>query len=353
MNLLLDNIIFSLQKVGGISIYWKELLKRVFLDPEINLNVISIDSCWNNFIFQELINEYPGIGNVKRIIPLVNNRYLPIMISHKEKTIFHSSYYRPIYYPKVKSVTTIHDFIYEKFDTGLKKHIHSLQKKLSIENSDVIICISENTRNDLLEIYPQYENKDIRVIYNGVSENYYKLPDQREGRPFLLVVGNRVGCKNFDIIIKSFKKDLYKNYLLKIVGKPLTDEERAKFGTVIDRVEVYSNVPEVELNKLYNSAFALIFPSTYEGFGIPVVEAMRAGCPVVTTTCSCMKEVGGDAALYMDSVDADSIITAVRRLENENIRYSAIERGLIHGRKFSWDSTYNQIKSLYQELNER
>lgn len=353
MRLILDNIIFQLQKVGGISIYWKEIIKRALHDTDIELQFIAAPDGIVNFIYNEIINEEPVIKDIERISPILNHRYLPIILPKiKTPFVYHSSYYRPIWNSKAKSVTTIHDFIYEKFDHGIKKDVHSLQKRLSVSNSDIVICISENTKKDLLDIYPQYKNKDIRVVYNGVSEGYYPIKSvDTIVEPYLLVVGNRVGCKNFDTTISAFVDKLSKDFKLKIVGKPLTEEEQLKFGPALSRVEVISNVPEKELNKLYNSAFALIFPSTYEGFGIPVIEAMKASCPVITTTCSCMKEVGGNAAVYMENVNAESIIKAVERLKKDCFRQETIDLGIKQSAKFSWDKTYASVKNIYDELN--
>lgn len=351
MKLLLDNIIFSLQKVGGISIYWKEIIKRAVNDPEIELFFISKPSDQNNFIYQELIAEEPLVVNIPTASTYINNRYLPLITHKRTFNIFHSSYYRPLYMPGVKKVVTIHDFIYEKFDKGLRKGIHSIQKTAAISNADIVVCISENTKTDLLTLYPKFSDKDIRVVYNGVSDGFHQLLSKDPKNPYLLVVGNRVGCKNFQTTIQAFRKELYKDFKLKIVGRSLSEEEIQLFEGSIDRVDVLSNVTEKKLNELYNGAFALVFPSTYEGFGIPVIESMKAGCPVITTTSSCMKEVGGNAAIYMERIDADSIIQAVDRLKETSFRNTAIKRGIEHSHKFSWNKTYTEIKDIYRELS--
>lgn len=257
MRILLDNIIFQLQKVGGISIYWKELITRLIKD-DVDLMFIPGKHEDRNFIYQELIKLIPNINNIPNWNPFINHRYIPIFkLYNNTRLIFHSSYYRPILGPNIKAITTIHDFIYEHFDNGLRKTIHTIQKKASIKNADIVICISENTKKDLLNFYPEFVNKDIRVIYNGVSESYYPLGNKfnviQQKKPYLLVVGNRVGCKNFEQTIIAFREYLHNKFRLIIVGKPLSDDEKLCFGETIEDVIVKSNVPENELNILYFS----------------------------------------------------------------------------------------------------
>lgn len=357
MQLLYDNIIFDLQKIGGISIYWKELIKHVMLDAEIELSFIQGKKQNQNFIYQTLVNDNPLINDIPHIRPFINNRYFPLIRLNKtSKVIFHSSYYRPFLDINSKKVVTVHDFIYEHFEKGLKKNVHAFQKKMALSNADIVICISENTKRDLISFYPKFKNKDIRVIYNGVSNNYFPIENLTHSgqfeRPYLLVVGNRVGCKNFKNTIEAYRNYLVADYDLKIVGKPLTEEEKRLLMGCHDHIEIMNNVSEEKLNLLYNDAYALIFPSTYEGFGIPIIEAMKAGCPVITTEESCIKEVAGNGGVYMESLDAKGIIEAINRLNNKSYRNDIIANGLRHSSQFSWDKTYINVKNIYSELND-
>jgi mannosyltransferase len=355
MRLLLDNIIFDLQKVGGISIYWSQILSRAVKDTDIEVTAIPGNNMGKNFTFAEMTHRFPEIAHIRQWMPAINNRYFPIIGKYNApKQIFHSSYYRPYYGANTKKVVTVHDFMYELFDSGLRKRVHSTQKRISIDNAEIIICISENTKADLLKLYPQFVNKDIRVIYNGVSDAFHILDNApyKAGRPYLLVVGNRVGCKNFGATMIAYSEYLYKYYDLVIVGKPLSENECKILGEHQKSIVVKNNVPEAELNYMYNNARALVFPSTYEGFGIPAVEAMKAGCPVITTTKSCMREVVGNAGVYMDSQDEYGIVNAVKRLENESFMKTTVQLGLQQSSKFSWDQTYNGVKKIYTELYE-
>lgn len=355
MKLLLDNIIFHLQKIGGISIYWKELLKRAISDSEVELQFISENREVDNYIYKELLSEVPELLNIPTIKSWINHRYLPLIpMKLQSNVIFHSSYYRALWNNKAKKVLTVHDFIYEHFDHGLKKSVHSFQKAVALLNADIVICISENTKQDLITLYPKFSEKDIRIIYNGVSNGYFPIKenklDKQNVRPYLLVVGNRVGCKNFGATMDAYINYLATDYDLIIVGKPLNEDERRTLKECLNQIKIMTGVSEDELNRLYNDAHALIFPSTYEGFGIPIIEAMKAGCPVITTKESCIKEVAGDGGVYMDSLDAKGIIDAVKRINNPQYRKERINSGLIHSSQFSWDKTYEKVKNIYREL---
>lgn len=350
VNLLVDNIIFEIQKIGGISIYWAELLRRLLSDSDFNLVFAGLPGNHNNYIFQNLLEECPQLKEIRTWKPFVNNRYLPLIYpTNKTPLVFHSSYYRSLYSPNSCQIVTVHDFMYEIFDKGLRRKVHTLQKRNAIANADVVICISQNTKKDLLHYFPEFSNKDIRVVYNGVSDNYYKANYSYNGRPYLLVVGNRVGCKNFEVTMRSYVSVLHENYDLVIVGKPLNEYESTILSPYLDSVKIFSGIPEEKLNELYNNASALLFPSTYEGFGIPIIEAMKASCPVITTTASCMKEVAGEAGIYLETISEEGMIDAVSILRNKNYVEEIKRKGLIQASNFSWDKTYRQVKDIYYE----
>lgn len=355
MNVLLDNIIFHIQKVGGISVYWKELLMRLIYESDIDLYCINKDGT-ENYIYRELCQSI-DLSRIKSLSPIINHRYLPVILQNGNY-ICHSSYYRPFIIARSKKVVTVHDFMYERFDSGLKRCVHSLQKKIAIANADVVICISQSTKQDLLKYYPEFAFKDIRVIYNGVGATFRNLGEalykQRTidlgfSGQFLLVVGNRIGCKNFAVVAEAFNF-LSKSFHLVIVGHSLSENEKKMLEKSIDRVHVFTGVNEEELNCLYNRAFALLFPSLYEGFGIPIVEAMKAGCPVITTEYSSIPEVASDAGVYMQSNTAKAMIECVTRLNNSDFRKEIMNRGLLNSERFSWDNTYKQLLDIYKEL---
>ncbi len=349
----LDNIIFSLQKSGGISAVWYEHLKRLLEKCE-EIKIIEYDTALENLFRKELTVDESIIKTISSEF-LNLKRYLNPKIRSNDVSspfIFHSSYYRTCRNKEAVNITTVHDFTYEYYSKGLPKITHCIQKYNAIRNSDFIICISENTKKDLLKFLPDVDENKIRVIYNGVSEDYYKIQDSKvlnsEKEKFAVFVGARDGYKNFALAVEAIAETTLQ---LKIVGSPLDDSEKQflqkKLGD--NRYQYVGRVSNNELNKLYNSAFCLLYPSSYEGFGIPVIEAQKAGCPVIAANQSSIPEIVGEKSLLIDSLTAKNIKEKINLLENSSIRDELIAAGLENSRRFSWDKTFSATLDVYCE----
>jgi mannosyltransferase len=357
MKIVFDNIIFSLQKSGGISVYWSELLSRIVNQTEIFYSFIDEEGNEDNIFRSKL-----KIDSNNRIIPSYMltsylNRYRNLDFNTDNNNfIFHSSYYRSLNKTfkkkhRAKEVVTVHDFTYEHFSTGLRKWINCWQKKNAVKSADVIICISENTKKDLLHFYPQFSKKDIRVVYNGVSEEYYIIPKlsiKNYEIPYFLYVGSRTKYKNFDFVVKAVS--LVDNYVLKIVGGSLSKNELKLLESKLSgRWQFLENIDNIKLNILYNRAFALFYPSSYEGFGIPIAEAMKAGCPFISLKGSSITEIAGEAGFLMDELNFNEFFKGIVKIKNN--RNKIIELGLSRANSFSWDKCYNEVVEIYKELN--
>ncbi|WP_257255191.1 glycosyltransferase family 1 protein [Endozoicomonas sp. SESOKO3] len=261
--------------------------------------------------------------------------------------VFHSSYYRLPSASSLKVVTTVHDFTYEKFRNGPAKWVHSWQKNRAIQNSDLIICVSQNTANDLMKICP-VDHERIRVIYNGVSDAYKPLYFETKTNDSVLFIGARVGYKNFDIAVKAVSK--VDDLKLRIVGGGVLSfkEQKLLEEQLPGRFTWLGRLSDEALNKEYNSAFALLYPSSYEGFGIPIVEAMKAGCPVIAVNVSSIPEVAGDAAVLVDHPKVDTLRIAL--IEVLNHRNQLKIAGYKQAKMFSWDRCFQETLSVYNEL---
>ena len=350
INIYIDSIIFYLQKSGGISVYWDELVRRMLSD-----DLISLDMNYSPRWSDNIISHKYGITNKKVVAPQVMRYFDYVLPERKKIDITHTTYYRvPVKKKRSLIVNTVHDFTYEFYHSGVSKKVHSFQKRRAIKYSDGLIAISENTKRDLLKFNPDVDPQKIRVVYNGVSDEYHHIPrfDKDEYvNSYVLFVGARAGYKNFAALVQSLAFidgiDLY------IVGHELSKDEIGFLDKYIrNRYKVYSGVTNQKLNQLYNGAFAFIYPSLYEGFGIPIAEAMSAGCPVIAANASSIPEVAGKAALLLDGINSGLIADAICSLRCEKLRNKLVNLGFSQSNKFSWNKCYKETVSFYHYLLE-
>jgi glycosyltransferase involved in cell wall biosynthesis len=352
-----DNIVFSMQRAGGVSVYWHELLKRIIRDG-IDFNVIESEKAADN-IFRSKI--FIHKQNIKKEIN-INAKYgkhLPVYFSVKKGSIYHSSYYRIHWTNNSKTIQTVYDFVYEHYVGGINRFIHSAQKRLALKKAAGIICISENTKRDLLHFMPELKGKKIKVINLAYSDEYHTIDrceiitldrlSLKKGS-YVIFVGGRERYKNFKIAVEAVKK--VNGCILVIVGGgALKEDEKVLLETMLlGRYQFHDNLPSVELNKLYNHALALIYPSSYEGFGIPVLEAMAASCPVIAINKSSMPEVCGDAGVLVDELSSDEIAYHIEKFKESIYRETVIEKGLKNVKRFSWEKCYLETISFYHEI---
>ena len=353
MKLLFDNIIFDLQKSGGISVVWYELLSRLLNDASRKDDIRFLDNPHADNHLRPLL-QIPQDSIIGRPMRTFISRPLPVKTTGKEPFIFHSSYYRYCTNPKAINITTLHDFTNEFFNTGIKKHIHTWQKFRAIRHSNYIICISENTKRDLHSFLPDIPDERIRVIYNGVSEDYHPLDNPATDLPFpshsyVLFVGNRASYKNFKLTVQGVAES---SYNLVITGPQLSEEEIRFIHSILppERYKSLGFVDNQHLNILYNHALCLSYPSSYEGFGIPIIEAQRAGCPVIAYRATSIPEVCGKSPLLMEKDCVEAFVEKLQLLSKPDIVQTVRAEGLINSKRFTWDAMYNRYIQLYDEI---
>ena len=262
-------------------------------------------------------------------------------------------------------IVTVHDLVRFYFPFEPEKFTERLWLKLDIigiRRASHIIATSQHTRNDLIK-YMKIPPGRISVIYDGIDHNIFKPSDVALGfldKPYILYVGSERPRKNLGRLFEAFamlKKEFPDLKLLKIgpVGrydKFRRDSEKKLASLGITRqVAFVDYVSEPDLARYYSSARLLAYPSLYEGFGLPPLEAMACGCPVVTSNASSIPEVVGDTGITVDPHDTDALAQAIRRvLTDSKLRQDMIKKGLEQAKKFSWEKAAEQTLEVYNKV---
>ena len=347
-----------------------EISSLLSKDNKIDASMISF--FYNNYYLFENKEKITVIGffakrillrsiNI-RILTILNDLITSAFLIFKKPDIVHETYYSHYVYKNSSSkyITTVHDMIWEKFPKFFKySNLMIKAKKKSIDRSDHIVCVSENTKKDLIDIY-SIDEKKISVVYPGFFstskiENKFKVKNRIIKDSYILYVGLRGTYKNFLLFVRSFAKSNLKKKF-KVVcfgGEHPSDEENQIFeqNEITDDIIFYSGSDE-DLANLYSYAEFLIFPSLYEGFGVPPLEAMYFGCPVICSNSSSLPEVVGDAAITFDPENEIELKDKMELLINsKNLRKNLINNGKKRIEKFSWRNCANKNYEVYAKIN--
>lgn len=364
MRIVYDYQIFSQQEYGGISRYYYELASRIAQRENCHACVYALLYV-NKYIkgnekFEIIGTPIPIIPKMGRVHIAVNYLLSRILIRKCKPDIVHETYYTRygIAPAKVNTVLTVYDMTYEKFSNFFpSKHNISKNKEYAVKRAKHVICISESTKNDLIDIFDISPDK-ISVIYLGFTNNkaIHKNTLNIGEKPYILHVGQRTAYKNFRRLLQAYAKSslLKNNFNLVCFGAD-------RFSNAeIDQIKELNLNPENVihlkgddeiLNKLYSNAAIFVFPSLYEGFGIPLLEAMSFNCPVVCSNTSSLPEVAGDAAVYFDPYNVDEMIFSIESVVfSSEKRNHLIERGLERIKLFSWEKCTEETLKVYSSL---
>ncbi|ASZ14200.1 glycosyltransferase family 4 protein [Chitinophaga pendula] len=358
MHIFLDNIVFTIQRAGGVSAYWYELLKGMGGAGHA-ISLLNARLRPGN-VFETRL-DYSGYDCIRESwIPPQYLRYLPLRYTLPSAAVFHGGYMRVSPQRDVVNILTVHDFAHERrlasrFPRSLA---NTTQKAYGIKRADGIICISESTRRELLHFYPQTDPAKIRVIHHGITADYHPIVGgyQRETllptaghKRYILYVGARRHYKNFGLALEVMEQ-LPEDYELVVVGGELwTRREHQELQERTNgRYHLFPSLSNADLNRLYNQAFCLLYPSAYEGFGFPPGEAMKAGCPVICGRTTAMPEVAGAAGLLVEEMTAMAILDKIGLLEQAAYRQAVVAAGLGQATLFSWEKCIQSTISFYQ-----
>ncbi|WP_310379657.1 glycosyltransferase family 1 protein [Flavobacterium sp.] len=363
MKILLDNIIYDKCQNGGVSNYWFELSKFLLSKQDFNNELFFYEDYFKNINFHRKQLDIPTqnliTNNTSRFV--LQARISEIKIDINDFFLFHSSYYR-VLQTKVKHVeiATVHDFTHNFYASFLKRKLHNALKYKSIRNSNGIICISNNTYKDLKQFCPPSKNQKVVVIHNGVSDDFFQIQEVKQfhidflntyhlQQGYLLYIGSRTSYKNFSFIISLLSET--SNFRLVVVGESFNKSEISILNKkgLLQRIVLINNINNTGLNILYNFAHAFIYPSSYEGFGIPIIEAMKAGCPIMALKNSSITEIADNAGILFDKMEVQDFKNALTKLSFNDFRNDQIALGLDQSKKFSWTKCCEETYSFYKE----
>lgn len=288
-----------------------------------------------------------------------------------ECDVFFGPNFRGAFAPGLKTVITVHDMAHEYYPETVQDHVLKYFRTdfpSQVERSHLIIAVSETTRRDVINFLNVPEEK-VKVVYNGVSSEFRPVTDvarraevrQRYALPehFLLMVGSIQPRKNVTGVLSAVGRLVRKSpssplHLVLAGGSSWKSDELKKIisdNGLTDYVHFTGYVPEEDLTTLYSMSDIFLFPSLYEGFGLPVIEAMACGVPVVTSNSSCLPEIAGDAAILVDPHNHDDIADGIERLlMDQELRNVCTERGLARAQKFSWENAGRQLLEIFHEI---
>ncbi len=372
MKILFDDQTFLLQKFGGISRYFTELIFQIN-QTTANKAICPILQT-KNIHYNEKLEK--GMGLIQKLKLMAMFRYTDEKVSRyairqnrknvinllksKDFDLFVPTYYDPYFLPYLGNkpfILNVYDLIHEIYPTYFKADDLALNhKKEMIEKATKIIAISHSTKRDILKFYPSVPPEKIEVVYLAGSIDTSTILDLDLPKSYILFVGNRAHYKNFNFFFKAVAPILKENtdlYLVCAGGNEFDPEELNLISSYgVSRQVIQRNFKDVELATYYVNAKCFVFPSVYEGFGIPVLEAMSCGCPVVLANHSSFPEVAGDAAVYFELDNLSDLTTKVSSLVfNKNLSNEYKIKGLAQHKKFSWEKTAKECISIFTSFN--
>lgn len=364
MKILYDGSVYSSQFGGGISRYFENIINRLpsTFTPQL------LTTRRNGVI-------YPQHQNLKSIVyrrfrPTrvslrLERQYFRFRTANEKFDIAHPTYYTLLTGSDISDynypvVLTVYDMIHELYAAKIDPHgEEAAKKKKAILAAQAIICISENTRNDLLKYYPQLKTRVyLTHLAHSIDASMSHGDEPIPRRPYFVYVGSRhASYKNFDQLLFAFADvlSMRPDIVLCVVGAPFSDAERRMVVglKLSDSVEHFGHASDAQLAKLYRCSIGLVYPSLYEGFGIPPLEAMACETAVIASHSSSLPEVVGDAGILFNPAIKDELTEAMIYLLNDSAnREKLIAAGRQRIKHFSWEKTASRTVDVYRAASE-
>jgi len=367
MRVSFDSQIFAMQPYGGISRYFTRIAKGLLsLEQQVgifaplyqNNHLLSLS---NEIVFGRHTDGFPP--KTLRLLLAYNYFRSRSRIEKWKPDVVHETYFaRYASAPQgCPTVITVYDMIHELFANEMPVTANTAAlKRIAVDRADAVICISENTKLDLMRLHGVPASK-IFVVHLGFDHFVARqksphLSDDIRSKPFLLYVGHRAGYKNFSGFLKSVaaSKKLISDFdIVAFGGANFSFSELRlikSLGFAEGQVR-HKSGSDVILGNLYNLARAFVYPSRYEGFGIPPLEAMAHCCPVISSNTSSMPEVIGSAGEYFNPVDIDDMCLAIERVVYSDSRINELR--ILGGKQltsYSWDKCSKETLGVYHSL---
>lgn len=360
-----DHQKFSTQKFGGISRYFANIIEEIKHNNEFdyllgvansqNFYIKNEKAFLNNPLANYLLKSEYGFRTFK-----ANELYCKYLLKQNNFDIFHPTYYNPYFLKDLKKpmVTTIHDMTYERLPEYFwVQDPLTAHKRISAQRADKIIAISETTKKDLLT-YLEVDESKVEVIYHGIDiDSPLQLEDVKNlPADYLFFVGDRGGYKNFYLMLDAFailsKKHPNLHLVLsgggKLVGADVEIINRLK----LDNKVHHRQVNDAQLNYLYKKALLFIYPSLYEGFGLPILEAFRANCPILLSDTECFREIAQDSAAFFNRYSLEDLTQQIDNLiSQEGLRADLLAKGAKRLQDFPIQKSMQQTLNLYKSLS--
>jgi glycosyltransferase involved in cell wall biosynthesis len=370
MRVVFDSQIFCRQQFGGISRYFVSLAQQMAAIPGVQARIVA------PLHINEFAKDLPvglvwgrkirSSGKLNLLIGLASAVVGELVQYRVKPDIVHETYYYP--QPRgprdARRIVTIHDLAYRRYPEMFR--VNSAipgWMKSAVARADHVICVSEHTRRDLLEMYDIAPER-VSVTHLGPGSLVSQPPEADPAtvrarcsgldKPYILYVGSRASYKNLAGLVRTFAASAWLRQTFALVcfgGGGFTAAEQALMAEldVVDCVR-HVNGPDSTLAGCYRHAAVLVYPSLYEGFGIPPLEAMSLDCPVVCSNTSSIPEVVGDAAVTFDPADPEAIRAALEAvLSSESLREQLIERGRRRKELFSWERCARETLDVYRK----